>query len=149
MAFKMILNTQLYGMSHIWNVSNPVGDHVSSPNNPTDVDLVKILIGEAIKIKQPSWFNPSLRQGFHINGQMDMNTAYWIRYFNADHLNRMAQNDAGIIDRAQSASYGSDTWTIVKLNYAVKQGNSALWDNLPNHPQAKPALRAELQNTSP
>ncbi len=149
MAYKKILNAPVQGMSFVWNVSRPVGDHVTSPNVPTDVDLVKLLIAEVIRIRQPGWFNPALRQGFVINGQMDMNTAYWIRYFNGDHVRRLKRNEAGIIDPALGGTYGHDTWTIVKLNWSLRQGNPTLWNDLPNHPQVNAALRAELQNTTP
>jgi hypothetical protein len=134
-------------MQFIWNVSEHVGDHTSCANRPTDVDLVKILIGEAITARRPTWLHQSLRMHFLVNGTMDVQTAYWIRVFNADHDPRLPQTRDGIISPARGSSYASqsDTWTIFKLNWAVRQANATLWANLPNHPQAKPALRAELQ----
>lgn len=150
MAYKMILNTQYHGMSFIWNVSEAVGDNASCPNRPTDVDLVKILIGETIRARPPTWINASLRTPLLVNGQMDAITAYWIRVFNADHNPRLSQSQAGIVSQARGASFSPrDTWVIVKLNWSAKQGAATAWNDLPNHPQAKPALRAELQRTTP
>ncbi|MDH3376286.1 MAG: hypothetical protein OEQ39_04885 [Gammaproteobacteria bacterium] len=146
----MNLNTQYHGMSFVWNVSAAVGDNASCANRPTDIDLVKILIGETIRARPPAWIHASMRTPLLVNGQMDAITAYWIRVFNADHSPRLSQSLSGIVSPARGAAISpGDTWTIVKLNWATKQGVPAVWNNLPNHPQAKAALAAELQRTQP
>ena len=150
MAYKLMLNPQYHGMSFIWNVSEAVGDNATCPNRPSDVDLVKILIGETIRARPPAWVNASLRTPLVVNGQMDATTAYWIRVFNADHNPRLSQSLDGIVSHARGPSLSPrDTWAIVKLNWSAKQGAPTVWNDLPNHPQAKPALRAELQRTTP
>jgi hypothetical protein len=78
MAAKLQFTRPVDGMNFIWNVSQHVGDTISCPNQPTDVDLVKILIGESIRVRQISWVNQALRIPFQINGQMDMTIAYFI-----------------------------------------------------------------------
>lgn len=146
MAHKLVLRQPCSGMAYIWNISEHVGDNASCPNRPTDVNLVKILIVEAIRARQPAWLHPSLRNGIRVNGEMDETTAYWIRYFNSDHRPRLSQSEEGIISPARGAFFSSnDAWTIVKLNYMVKQTPRPTWANLPHYPQALPALAAELQ----
>lgn len=145
MAARLQLHSSLNGMSMIWNVSHHVGDNVSCTNRPTDVELVKILLLEAIRLKQPTWVHSALRVPFHVNGQMDALTAFWIRFFNADHRPQLSGELAGIISPARGGMISArDTWTIVKLNWAVRQGDPNRWANLATHPNAGSTLRAEL-----
>ena len=119
MAYKMILSAPYNGMSHIWNVSNVVGDGTNARNEATDVDLVKILLAEWIRIDQPP-IHQSCRQTFAVNGQMDINTAYWIRIANISNNQRMTLVQQGKIDPARGSSFGSQTWTIILLNQTIK-----------------------------
>lgn len=145
MAQRLNLSRPFHGMQFIWNVSEHVGDTTSCTNRATDVSLVKILIGETIRGRPPSWLNAALRVPFQINGQMDPLTAYWIRLFNADHSLRLSQQKDGIVSPARGAQFApDDTWTIVKLNWAAKQADPNRWQNLPNHPNCSAALRSEL-----
>jgi hypothetical protein len=145
MASKLQLRSPVDGMSFIWNVSQHVGDNISCPNQPTDVDLVKILIGETIRANAPSWINRSLRIPFVVNGQMDIALAYWIRAFNDQQGSALASRQAGIISPARGASYGRDYWTIFKLNSLLKRVAPGVWQDIPNHRSASPQLRRELQ----
>jgi hypothetical protein len=146
MASKLTLKQPYQGMSFIWNVSEHVGDNTSCPNRTTDVDLVKILLGETIRGRPPGWLHGACRSPLVVNGLMDAYTAYWIRIFNGGHDKSAAIADAGIISPARGASLSpSDSWTIVKLNWAFKQANARGWAELPNHPQVKATLKAELQ----
>ncbi len=135
-------------MSHIWNVSSHVGDAQSCQNTASDVNLVKILLAEWIRFVNPS-IHQSCREVFLINGQMDINTAYWIRVMNTNHASHLSFVDAGIISPAQGSSYGNDTWSIVRLNNAMNHSNHAGWLDLPNHSHATPDLRAALGRTTP
>ena len=148
MAYKMMLSRPYDGMSSIWNVSAHVGDAPSCPNNSADVDLVKVLLGEWIRIVQPS-IHTSCREVFRVNGQMDINAAYWIRVMNTNHTQSIGFVDAGIISPAQAANYGNDTWSIVRLNRVLHHRAIDVWQNLPNHPQGNGALRSALSRTSP
>ncbi len=148
MAYKLNLTTPYNGMSYIWNVSNHVGDARSCMNASTDVDLVKILIAEWIRVVQPTC-HPSCREEFRINGQMDVHTAYWIHAANAQHSRRYEFAEEGTISPARGSSFGGDTWSIVKLNYTLKTRALDVWQDLPNHRSVSPALRAELGRTSP
>ena len=129
----------------IWNVSHHVGDSVSCQNQPTDVDLVKLLIAETIRGNRLSWVNRALRVPFQIDGQMDLALAYWIRAFNDEIGARLSPRQAGIISPARGASYGGDLWTIVKLNGLLREVAPGVWQDLPNHRNASPQLRRELQ----
>lgn len=148
MAYKMILSAPYNGMSHIWNVSNNVGDGTNSINEATDVDLVKILLAEWIRLEQPP-IHQSCRQTFAINGQMDINTAFWIRVANIGNNPSMTGLQQGKIDPARSSSFGSQTWTIVLLNLALKNRAPRVWNDLPNRATSNPALTAALQRTTP
>jgi hypothetical protein len=145
MAYKMALTPAWQGMSFIWNISSHVGDHPTCPNNATDVDLVKVLIAEWVRIVQPG-VHPSCREPFVLNGRMDINTAYWIRAINASHQQRLDFQAEGIFSPARS---GSNTWSIARLNLTLKNRAPNVWNDLPNHPSANAALRAALQRTSP
>ena len=145
MASKLLLNRPVDGMTFIWNVSEHVGDNVSCPNQPTDVDLVKILLGETIRAGAPSWVNRSLRVAFQVNGQMDVSLAYWIRAFNDQQGSALSARQAGIISPARGASYGGDYWTIFKLNVLLKRTAPNVWQDIPNHRSSNAALRSELQ----
>ena len=146
MAHRLQLRQPFRGMQFIWNVSEHVGDTTTCANRPTDVDLVKILIGETIRGRPPSWIHNALRVPFRVNGQMDALTAYWIRLFNAEHSRRLDQREDGIVSPARGAMFArGHVWTIVKLNWAAKQGDPNRWADLPNHPNCNPALRAEIQ----
>ena len=145
MASKLQLSRPVEGMSFIWNVSQHVGDNISCQNQPTDVDLVKILIGETIRPNPPSWIIRSLRIPFIVNGQMDIALAYWIRAFNDQQGSALAARQAGIVSPARGASYGRDYWTIFKLNALLKQVAPGVWQDIPNHRSASSQLRSELQ----
>lgn len=145
MAAKLQFTRPVDGMNFIWNVSQHVGDNISCPNQPTDVDLVKILIGESIRVRQISWVNQALRIPFQINGQMDMTIAYFIRAVNADERSPLSLKESGIISPARGASYGGNYWAIFKLNYVLKQNAPNVWQNLPSHQNVSSALRRELQ----
>jgi hypothetical protein len=152
MAYRLDLPSPYFGMKYIWNVSEHVGDQPSCQNNSTDVDLVALLLGGAIRAMDlGKKLHPSCRQPFEVNGKMDINIAYWIRLGNALHKKQLSQSDAGIISRAKkSAFYSGDTWTIVKLNYTMFLYMLSTWEDLPNHPQCPSALRNELlTKTSP
>jgi hypothetical protein len=144
MASKLQLSSPVSGMNFIWNVSQHVGDNVSCPNQPTDVNLVKILIAETIRPNPPSWINRSIRIPFTVNGQMDIALAYWIRAFNDQQGSALSPRQAGIISPARGASYGRGYWTIVILNSLLKQVAPSVWQDIPNHRSASPQLRSEL-----
>ncbi|HKX83622.1 MAG TPA: hypothetical protein VJL58_05315 [Pyrinomonadaceae bacterium] len=152
MAYRFDLPTPYFGLKYIWNVSDTVGDQPSCKNNPTDVDLIALLLGGAIRATDlGSHIHPSCRQPFQVNGKMDINIAYWIRLGNALHKKELSQSDAGIISRAKKSSFfNGDTWTIIKLNNTMFLHMRSTWEDLPNHPQCPPALRKELlTKTSP
>ncbi|MGB7220319.1 MAG: hypothetical protein WBD07_16085 [Vicinamibacterales bacterium] len=128
----------------IWNVSQQVGDNVSCQNQPTDVDLVKIIIIEIIRGNHVSWVNRAVRDPFVIDGRMDIVLAYWIRALNDEMRAVLPARQAGIVSPARGASYGQ-YWTIVKLNGLLKEVAPAVWQDLPSHPSASPQLRSELQ----
>ena len=144
MASKLQLSTPVDGMDFIWNVSEQVGDNISCQNQPTDVNLVKILIAETIRPNPPSWVNRSLRIPFRVNGVMDIALAYWIRAFSDRQGSALSSQQAGIISPARGASYGRDYWTIVKLNSLLKHVAPNVWQDIPNHPNASAQLRLEL-----
>lgn len=80
MAYRLVLPTPYYGIEHIWNISDLVGDQPGCRNAPTDVDLVALLFGGSIRSQDlGAKLHPSVQQAFLINGKMDVNIAYWIR----------------------------------------------------------------------
>jgi hypothetical protein len=129
----------------IWNVSCHVGDSVSCPNQPTDVDLVKLLIVETIRGNSLSWVNSALRVPFQIDGRMDITLAYWIRALNDEMGARLSPRQSGILSPAQGLGYGAGLWTIVKLNGLCREVAPGVWQDLPNHRSATAQLRRELQ----
>ena len=145
MASKLQLRNPMDGMHFIWNVSQHVGDNISCQNQPTDVNLVKILIAEIMRVQPPAWVNRSLRIPFEMNGQMDFATAYWIRLFCDRNESHLPYEQKGIISPARSASYGRDYWIIVKLNELLRRTAPNIWSNLPDRPNGSPQLRSELQ----
>ena len=80
---------------------------------------------------------------------MNTQLAYWIRICNMSHVYRYSFGEMGVISPARGVGYGSDTWTIVRLNRALKRSNPSLWSNLPNHPDAPHAMRTALQRSAP
>ncbi len=132
-------------MPFIWNVSYHVGDNVSCQNQPTDVELVKLLIAETLCGNDMSWVNRALRTPFRIDGQMDLVLAYWIRALNDEVGASLSKRQAGIISPAQGIGYGAGLWTIVKLNGLLRAAAPGVWQDLPNHRSASPQLRRELQ----
>lgn len=151
MAYRLNFSNPYGGMSYIWNISNHVGDQPSCQNNPTDVDLVSLLLGAFIRIFEAgAGIHPSCRQPFNVNGSMDINIAYWIRVINSQHVKKLGLSEMGIISPATKATYGSDTWSIVKLNRLMFDKLPEVWRNLPTHYQCPPQLKDELLNkTSP
>ncbi len=145
MAARLNFNRPIDGMNFIWNVSQHVGDNTSCANRPTDVDLVKILIGECIRARPINWVNHTLRTPLLVNGEMDMTLAYWIRALSANENSPLTAIESGIISPARGAGYGRNYWTIFKLNYVLHQNAPNVWQNIPNHRNTKPALRNELQ----
>ncbi|MEZ5344593.1 MAG: hypothetical protein R2681_03460 [Pyrinomonadaceae bacterium] len=148
MAHRLQLDRPYRGMNFIWNVSQQVGDHINCQNTSTDVELVAILSAELIRAVRPAWVHPSVQQGFHTDGRMDVNLAYWIRIFNTDIHRNMQSWQEGIVSPARGTSWGGgerQIWTIVKLNANLFERNRNLWQNIPTHPNASPALRNELQ----
>ncbi len=152
MAYKLILPRPYQTLTHIWNVSDRVGDLAVCKNNPTDVDLVALLIGAYIfKVVETKHMHPDCKTPFLVNGKMDINIAYWIRVVNRTHHNRRLKfDDEGIISRAKRATYGTGTWSIVGLNLAIKKHHPDLYERFPHHAQCPPALKQELlDKTSP
>lgn len=153
MAYRLDFSKPLYGMTHIWNISDQVGDQPSCRNNPTDVDLVALLIGGFIRsIDAGSGIHSSCRQQFLVNGNMDINIAYWIRIVNARHSKKLSLEESGIISSATKSLFysGLDTWSIVRLNLMMYKYMRSIWDDFPNHPQCPANLKKELQTkTSP
>lgn len=144
MAEKLSFSFPVHGMSFIWNVSGEVGDRPTSANAPEDVNLVKILLHHFIRLAQPA-VHVKCRQPFPINGEMDLNTAYWIHYFNAVHSHRGSFAEEGIISPARGGSFSpNDTWSIVRINYNIFQRDPNCWQNLPDSPGVSPALRTAL-----
>lgn len=148
MAYKFELPSPYFGMKYIWNVSDTVGDQPTCVNNATDVDLVALLLGGAIRAQDlGKKLHPSCRQPFEVNGKMDVNIAYWIRLGNALHDKKLSSSEAGVLSRAKKSTfYNGDTWIIVKLNYTMFLYMKSTWEDLPNHPQCPTKLRSELLN---
>lgn len=70
--------------------------------------------------------------------------------FNVLHKKHLSVTEAGVLSRAKKATYNSETWSIVKLNYTMFLHMRETWKDLPNHPQCPVALKDELLNkTSP
>ena len=148
MAYRLNLSTPYEGMSFIWNISAQVGDSTSCQNNPTDVHLVTMLLGAWITSVHPS-IHPSCRQAFEGDGRMTINKAYWIRAANSQHTQDLSFSEAGIISPARPRGiYGQHAWSIVRFNYTMRSQMRTDWENLPNHRQCTPALRAELLNNT-
>jgi hypothetical protein len=151
MAYKMTFSSPYNGMPFIWNISDQVGDRTSCRNNPTDVDLVALLLGAfLISVVNKDLVHPDCQQNFLINGKMDPNIAYWIRAANSERSERFSFGEEGIISRARGRYYSDGTWTIVKLNQTMRAHMKWGWENLPGNPLCPPALATELLNkTSP
>jgi urea transporter len=145
MASKLLLSRPAFDMNWIWNVSQNVGDDISCPNQPTDVELVKILIAETMRPGPPQWVHPSLRVPFVLNGQMDITLAYWIRVFTHSQRSLRSTAPAGIISPARGASSGSYNDTIFKLNGLLIGVAPGVWANISSRLSASPQLRSELQ----
>ncbi len=152
MAYRLNFSSPLNGMTHIWNVSDTVGDLTTCKNNPTDVDLVALLLGSFIRsLNIGRAIHQSCHQPFLVNGSMDINIAYWIRAMNVQHTKKLDWGESGIISRAKKSTFNSgDTWSIVKLNIGMYLHMRPHWETFPNHPQCPPALKKELlTKTSP
>src|SRR5687767_6888165 len=106
MAYKLELPSSYFGMKFIWNISEHVGDSPTCPNKATDVDLVALLLGGAIRAMDLGKnIHKSCHQAFQVNGQMDVNIAYWIRIANNLHKKKLDQAESGILSRAKKSTF--------------------------------------------
>ncbi len=149
MAHKLTLQGNA-DLPFIWNISQHVGDSPSCANQATDVLLVKILLGEWIRVAQPS-IHPSCQEPFLASAGMNLRVAYWIRAANNTHeiagtgaMANLSWSENGVLSPAQGSAFGANTWTIVRLNQFLKNRANSVWQNLPSHPLCTGALRAEL-----
>jgi hypothetical protein len=143
MAARLGVETNVPGMTHLWNVSQRVGGRVDCPNLPTDVELVKVLLSKALtnpkfssaKSKVPS---PPLI----VNNQFDSVAGYWI-FRIQDHSGHPIID--GVVSPARGISYSpTDAWVIGIINFDVFQVDKEFWRNLPQNPTISQQLRTEL-----
>ncbi len=139
MAHKRMLQAPFQGMPFLWNIDAKVGTQVSEPNSSDDVALVQLLF----LIAPPNMGSSATggcRARPNISGQVDHATGFWI-YF--------AQVEAGGTFKADGnlspmSGAANNERLIVRLNLNAMKGNRTAWENLPNHPQCPPALKAKL-----
>jgi hypothetical protein len=143
MAARLGMNTGIPGMTHIWNVSQQVGGRHSCPNLPTDVELVKVLIKQALSHPRvvplaAKASNPPL----DVNGRFDAVVGYWI-YRWQDHTGHPIID--GIVSPAHGVNYTPGTpWVIAHINRFAFDADKDFWANLPQNPSISPQLRTEL-----
>jgi hypothetical protein len=134
------------GFDHIWNVNGRVGGRSDCPNHPTDVELVKVLIKQALRA--PLLAGPAAKVPtpvITVNGVFDAVVGYWIFRFQ-DHDGH--PDIDGVVSPSKGISYSSAPgalWVIDLINKLARDADKDFWENLPNSPSISGALRHELQ----
>jgi hypothetical protein len=127
----------------IWNVSSRVGPSTDEPNNPTDVELLKVLLVMAMSTPQIAKFGlkgNSLQPSR--DGVFDPILGFWI--FRMQQLGRHPGGD-GVASPARGAAFAPGSpWVIFSFNEFARQSDPELWEKLPNNISLSGALRAEL-----
>jgi hypothetical protein len=127
----------------IWNVSNKVGPNADLPNNPTDVELMKVLLVMALRAPRVAKFG--------INGKsidvtrdpvFDTTLGFWI--FRFQQLGAHPTQD-GVASPARGVTYAPGTpWVIFSFNEFARESDPELWEALSRNNSLSAALRAEL-----
>jgi hypothetical protein len=145
MAGRLGIKTSIPGLTHLWNVSQQVGGRRACPNLSTDVELVKVLVTQALKSStvKPAFAKVSLPP-LVVNSQFDAVVGYWIF--------RLQDHDGhpiidGIVSPARGVTYAPGTpWVIGLINARAFDADEDFWRNLPQNPSLSPQLRSELSN---
>ena len=127
----------------IWNVSAKVGPGSENPNNPTDVELMKILLVMALELPSVVRFGLKGRSlQPQRDSQFDPILGFWIYRF--QQLGKHPGGD-GIASPARGVSFAPGTpWVIFSFNEFARQADEELWQKLPQNSTLSPQLRAEL-----
>jgi hypothetical protein len=150
MAHRLPLAQRPEGLPFIWNVSTWVGDNLTCPNRPTDVELVKYLFMARLGANDEVWvrIHPALHIPLAVNGQFDIVLAYYIYRYEAAHNNDTPDPKIdGWISPAK-ATGPIMQWAIFRLNKKLAHSNRLLWENLPDAPGISPMLRQELKTAT-
>lgn len=142
MAYRMKLNVPFKGMTHIWNVSRPVGVIAPAANMADDVELVQRLIVERYKVIPSKVARAGgIASLTSTSGRMDTQTAFDI-FFLGDRPK--PHRDSELINPARGGTinYGSGMWTIGYLNVKLFMHAPQVWANLPE--TCSPMLKAAL-----
>jgi hypothetical protein len=142
MAHRLNLAAPFAGMSFIWNIDSKVGTQVTEPNNPDDVALVQLLLGIALRGGSGGSAAPGCKSPPNVTSQMDHATGYWI-YFAQVEARKPADGNL-----SPSGKVATQDRLICRLNGLAFQAARQEWDNLPNHPQCPPLLKAKLLGPS-
>ena len=138
MAHRLNLATPFNGLTFIWNIDKKVGTQVSEPNDPDDVALVQLLLA----INQRKGAGASAAAGCKIpppvTGRMDPTTGFWIYFAQVE---AKAPADGNL---TPSGKVAMDQRLICRINRGAANLSRQEWENLPNHPQCPPSLKAKL-----
>ena len=127
----------------IWNVSAKVGPNSDNPNNPTDVELMKVLLVMALNAPQVATF------GIHGTSlavskepKFDPILGFWI--FRFQQLGKHPVFD-GIASPAHGVTFAPGTpWVVFTFNEFARQSDPEVWEGLPRNQTLSAPLRAEL-----
>lgn len=138
MAHKRTLNVMSEGMSFIWNIDDKVGTQTSEANSPDDVTLVSLLFNLGGSASGQS-AAPGCRAKPQINGQMNHALGFWIYFSQVE-----AKSKVVVDGYLSPMKFINQNLLIYRLNYLAMKNNKTAWENLPNHPQCPPSLKAKL-----
>ncbi len=141
MAARLKLNSPK--LPFIWNVSAKVGPGRENPNNPTDVELMKVLLVIALQLPSVTSFGI---KGNSIQPPRDSNfdpvLGFWIYRF--QQIGHHPAGD-GVASPARGITFApGNPWVIVTFNDFARQADPDLWEGLPRNNSISAQLRAEL-----
>lgn len=136
-------------MKYYFNVSKSVGPN--RPNSKTDVALVQALLRNC--------YDTTDIAKLKIDGDFGPKTKAAIRKFQEEFSHHsvnaglQALEKDGIVTRADNMGFDGPNgkiiaYTIVALNYTLKQLKPDFWQNMPYSPNVPAYLRVELMKTS-
>ena len=146
MACVTKLSAPAFGMKFYYNVSAKVGPYASRGciNNPTDVELVNLLMS----IDTTPWPGKMTPGIIRRGSTFDVSTGfliYGVQDSADDQFTKSASPDGCVSVGNATGQYGSSTlYTIIALNNNARSANPKAWLKLFNEPGISPALKTQI-----
>ncbi len=153
MASVLKLSPPLGAMKFYYNVSAKVGPYAARAcvNNPTDVELVNLLLSIAYPPK--TWPQKMTSGTIRRGSALDSASCFLIYSLQdaSDEAGGFTKNerpDGVISPGSMTGGYGAGTiYTIAKLNYDARKFDQNAWQRLWEQPGISPMLRAQITHS--